>query len=78
MKQNLDNSQKPSDEAQSGVSVGSIPLVRRKRKYWYDITVLECVLCGCGDESRKRKYGRKPSARKRHHYKQFACCDHFA
>lgn len=48
-----------------------------KRKHWYEITISECVLCGSSDEYRERKYGRKPSTAKRHHYKQYACPDHF-
>lgn len=49
----------------------------RRRKYWYYITITECVLCGSGEEYRERRYGRKPPADKRHSYKQFACSDHF-
>ena len=51
--------------------------VRAKRKYWYDITIWECALCGASNEYHERKYGRKPSAQKRYHYEQFACWAHF-
>lgn len=50
---------------------------RRHRKHWYLVTIRECVLCGSGDETRQRRYDRKPCASKRHHYKQFACGEHF-
>ena len=50
---------------------------KRKRKYWYEITTTECVMCGRGDKWRQRRYGRKPAAAKRYHYQQFACYEHF-
>ena len=51
--------------------------MKKKRKYWYDITIEECVLCGHCRQYRVRKHGRKPTANKRIHYTQFACDQHF-
>lgn len=50
---------------------------KRKRKYWYEITITECVMCGKGYTFRERKYERKPAKQKRYHYEQFACDGHF-
>ena len=50
---------------------------RKKQKYWYEITFLECVLCEAGSIKRVRRYGKKPPSHKRHHSIPFACDHHF-
>jgi len=60
-----------------GIGAANSMKKKRKRKYWYDITIRECVLCGDGETLRERKYGRKPAWQKRRHFEQYACADHF-
>jgi len=50
----------------------------QKGKYYYKITITECVLCGRGKTIRERIYGKKPKdLRKVYDYEQFACGEHF-
>lgn len=49
-----------------------------KKKYWYHVLVIECVLCGREQVYRERRYTEKPSERgKRYEYRQDACGIHF-
>ncbi len=50
---------------------------RKMKPHWYEITYTECVICGCSDEWRERKFGPKPPPQKRYHFKQYACPEHF-
>ena len=52
--------------------------MKKKNKYYYKITINECVLCGIGKTIRERIYGKKPKdLSKVHDYVQFACGEHF-
>jgi hypothetical protein len=52
--------------------------MKEKKKFWYYITVYECVLCGRQEVYRERRYGEKPKDWKDcHDYIQNACSDHF-
>lgn len=46
--------------------------------HWYFITIYECPVCGRGEETRERRYDKKPSDPKdRYDYIQYACSGHF-
>lgn len=46
--------------------------------YWYEFFHYECVLCGCGNTYKERRYTLKPKdADERHHFEQTACPQHF-
>ena len=38
------------------------------KRHWYFITIHECPVCHSRKEYRKRRYGRRPSYRKRYDY----------
>ena len=63
------------------LATASLPrgrVMNKQRKYWYEITYTECVLCGASDTYRERRYTPKPKdPYKRIHFEQYACCDHF-
>ena len=46
----------------------------KKEKYWYYMTIYECVLCGEEEVYRERRYTSKPENwNDRHEYHQEAC-----
>ncbi len=50
----------------------------KRRKHWYFIAIEECCLCGRQRIFRTRRYGRKPSAKKRYSFTQDVACNcHF-
>ena len=51
---------------------------KKPRKYWYFVTLDECVLCSGGNTYRERRYTKKPKdPLKRMEYRQHACSHHF-
>ena len=51
--------------------------MKKRRKHWYKLYTVECVLCGRSNVWRERMFGRKPARQKRYDYRQEACHDHF-
>lgn len=49
----------------------------QKGKYWYEIFMSECVLCGRRNDYRVRRPLPKPEPEKRRHFEQTACGNHF-
>lgn len=55
-----------------------MPLGARKKKYWYFLTQIECVLCGRSEQYRERRYTPRPDhASNRYEFIQDACGCHF-
>jgi hypothetical protein len=51
----------------------------KRKPHWYLICRTECALCGRGDAWRERQHTPKPEdPQERHHFRQYACADHFA
>lgn len=49
-----------------------------KQRYWYFISIRECVLCGRSHEHRERRPYPKPNDYwERHEREEYACSNHF-
>lgn len=47
-------------------------------KYWYEIYIYECALCGHGNTYRERRYTPKPDdPQQRYHFTETCCGHHF-